>query len=146
MAQRAVASGNRVFELLDRAPRLEVPEHPQALPAGGGGRIRFDHVTLSYGDEPPALADVTLDVAPGETVAIVGPTGSGKTTLVAAVARLYDVTEGAVSVDGVDVRELDPSELRHSIALVPDDGFLFSATVRDNIAYARPGGDASTRS
>ena len=137
MAQRAVASGNRVFELLDRAPRLEVPEHPQALPAGGG-RIRFDHVTLSYGDETPALTDVTLDVAPGETVAIVGPTGSGKTTLVAAVARLYDVTEGAVLVDGVDVRQLDPSELRRSIALVPDDGFLFSATVRDNIAYARP--------
>jgi ABC-type multidrug transport system fused ATPase/permease subunit len=132
-----VASGNRVFELLDRAPRLEVPQHPRALPAGGG-RIRFDHVTLSYGNEPPALVDVMLDVAPGETVAIVGPTGSGKTTLVAAVARLYDVTEGAVRVDGVDVRDLDPSELRHSIALVPDDGFLFSATVRDNIAYASP--------
>ena len=77
MAQRAVASGNRVFELLDRAPRLEVPQHPVPLPAGGG-RIRFDHVTLSYGDEPPALADVTLDVAPGETVAIVGPTGLGQ--------------------------------------------------------------------
>ena len=137
MAQRAVASGNRVFELLDRAPRLALPQHPQALPPGGG-RIRFDHVTLSYGDERPALSDVTLDVAPGETVAIVGPTGSGKTSLVAAVARLYDVTGGAVLVDGVDVRDVDPSELRHSIALVPDDGFLFSATVRDNIAYARP--------
>ena len=137
MAQRAVASGNRVFELLDRAPRLALPQHPQALPPGGG-RIRFDHVTLSYGDEQPALSDVTLDVAPGETVAIVGPTGSGKTSLVAAVARLYDVTGGAVLVDGVDVRDVDPSELRHSIALVPDDGFLFSATVRDNIAYARP--------
>ncbi|MGH3137145.1 MAG: ABC transporter ATP-binding protein, partial [Gaiellaceae bacterium] len=78
-------------------------------------------------------------VAPGETVAIVGPTGSGKTTLVAAVARLYDVTEGAVTLDGADVRTLDPSELRHAIALVPDDGFLFSASVRENIAYARPG-------
>ena len=140
MAQRAVASGNRVFELLDRAPRLEPPRHPVALPAGGG-RILFDHVTLSYGEERPALVDVTLDVAPGETVAIVGGTGSGKTTLVAAVGRLYDVSEGSVSIDGVDVRDLDPSELRHSISLVPDDGFLFSASVRENIAYARP--DAS---
>ncbi len=137
MAQRAVASANRVFELLDRAPRIEPPHEPQRLPAGGG-RISFDHVTLSYGDERPALVDVTLEVAPGETVAIVGPTGSGKTTLVAAVGRLYDVSEGAVRVDGVDVRDLDPSELRHAISLVPDDGFLFSATVRDNIAYARP--------
>ena len=137
MAQRAVASGNRVFELLDRAPRLEPPAQPRSLPAGGG-QIRFDHVTLSYGDERPALVDVTLEIAPGETVAIVGGTGSGKTTLVAAVGRLYDVTEGAVSIDGVDVRDLDPSELRHSISLVPDDGFLFSASVRDNIAYARP--------
>jgi ATP-binding cassette subfamily B protein len=137
MAQRAVASGNRVFELLDRAPRLEPPAHPKPLPEGGG-RISFDHVTLSYGEERAALVDVTLEVAPGETVAIVGGTGSGKTTMVAAVARLYDVSEGAVSIDGVDVRCLDPSELRHSISLVPDDGFLFSATVRDNIAYARP--------
>jgi ATP-binding cassette subfamily B protein len=137
MAQRAVASGNRVFELLDRQPRLEVPKHPTPLPAGRG-QIRFDDVTLSYGEGRPALANVTLDVAPGETVAIVGPTGSGKTTIVAAVARLYDVTEGAVRIDGVDVRGLDPAELRREIALVPDDGFLFSATVRENISYARP--------
>jgi len=137
MAQRAVASGNRVFELLDREPRLEVPKHPTPLPAGRG-QIQFDDVTLSYGEGRPALANVTLDVAPGETIAIVGPTGSGKTTIVAAVARLYDVTDGAVRIDGVDVRELDPAELRREIALVPDDGFLFSATVRENISYARP--------
>ena len=137
MAQRAVASGNRVFELLDRQPRLEVPAEPVALPPGGG-RIGFDRVTLAYGDGPPALAGVSLEVAPGETLAIVGPTGSGKTTLVAAVARLYDVTDGAVTLDGVDVRALDPGELRRAIALVPDDGFLFSASVRENIAYARP--------
>ncbi len=141
MAQRAVASGNRVFELLDREPRLATPANPAPLPAGEG-RIGFDHVTLAYGDGPAALTDVTLDVAPGETVAIVGPTGSGKTTLVAAVARLYDVSDGSVTLDGADVRTLDPSELRHAIALVPDDGFLFSTTVRDNIAYARPGATA----
>jgi ABC-type multidrug transport system fused ATPase/permease subunit len=137
MAQRAVASGNRVFEILDRAPEIEPPAHPLPLPPGGG-RVRFDDITLSYNGGEPALAGVTLDVAPGETVAVVGPTGSGKTTLVAAIARLYDVSSGSVSIDGRDVRELDPHELRRAVALVPDDGFLFSATVRENIAYARP--------
>jgi ABC-type multidrug transport system fused ATPase/permease subunit len=143
MSQRAVASGNRVFEILDRRPQIEPPEHPLPLPPGGG-RVRFEHASLSYdGDDGgrPALADVTLDVAPGETVAVVGPTGSGKTTLVASISRLYDVTSGSVSIDGLDVRDIDPQELRSSVALVPDDGFLFSATIRENIAYARP--DAS---
>jgi ABC-type multidrug transport system fused ATPase/permease subunit len=137
MSQRAVASGNRVFEILDRAPRIVPPPDPQPLPEGTG-RVRFDHVTLAYGGGVPALSDVTLDVSPGETVAVVGPTGSGKTTLVAAIARLYDVSAGAVSIDGRDVRELDLHELRSAVALVPDDGFLFSATVRENIAYATP--------
>jgi ABC-type multidrug transport system fused ATPase/permease subunit len=137
MSQRAVASGNRVFEILDRAPRIEPPADPKPLPPGGG-RVRFDHATLVYEGSRPAIADVTLEVSPGETVAIVGPTGSGKTTLVAAVARLYDLTEGSVQIDGRDVREIDPAELRRAIALVPDDGFLFSATVGENIAYARP--------
>jgi ABC-type multidrug transport system fused ATPase/permease subunit len=138
MAQRAVASGNRVFEILDRRPQIEAPPHPLPLPPGGG-HVRFEHVTLSYDGGEPALADVTLDVSPGETVAVVGPTGSGKTTLVAAIARLYDVSSGSVSIDGRDVRDVDPNELRTAVALVPDDGFLFSATVRENIAYARPG-------
>jgi ABC-type multidrug transport system fused ATPase/permease subunit len=142
MAQRAVASGNRVFEILDREPRIEPPEHPLPLPAGGG-HVRFEHATLSYGSGAPALADVTLDVSPGETLAVVGPTGSGKTTLVAAIARLYDLSSGSVSIDGRDVREIDPHELRSAIALVPDDGFLFSATVRDNIAYARADASAA---
>ena len=137
MAQRAVASGNRVFEILDRAPEIKPPANPLPLPPGGG-EVRFDHVTLSYNGGEPAVADVTLDVAPGETVAVVGPTGSGKTTLVAAIARLYDVSSGSVSIDGRDVRDLDPHELRRAVALVPDDGFLFSASVRENIAYARP--------
>ena len=137
MSQRAVASGNRVFEILDRRPQIAPPEHPLPLPSGGG-HVHFEHMTLSYDGAGPALADVTLDVSPGETVAVVGPTGSGKTTLVAAIARLYDVSSGSVSIDGRDVRDLDPQELRTAVALVPDDGFLFSATVRENIAYARP--------
>ena len=137
MAQRAVASGNRVFELLDREPRLPVPARPVPLPPGGG-RIELRAATLAYDGGPPALDAVTLVVEPGETLAIVGPTGSGKTTLVAAVARLYDLSAGSISIDGVDVREIDTADLRRAVALVPDDGFLFSATVAENIAYARP--------
>jgi ABC-type multidrug transport system fused ATPase/permease subunit len=137
MAQRAVASGNRVFEILDREPQLPVPRDPEHLPPGGG-RIKARAATLAYNGGPPALDGVTLDVAPGETLAIVGPTGSGKTTLVAAVARLYDLSSGSISIDGVDVRKIDPNDLRRAVALVPDDGFLFSASVRENISYARP--------
>jgi ABC-type multidrug transport system fused ATPase/permease subunit len=137
MAQRAVASGNRVFEILDREPRLPVPDDPERLPPGGG-RIEVRAATLAYDGGPPALDGVTLDVAPGETLAIVGPTGSGKTTLVAAVARLYDLSGGSIAIDGVDVRRMDPGDLRRAVAIVPDDGFLFSTTVRDNISYALP--------
>ena len=128
-------------------PRVRDPR-PRAAAAGadatrsslppGGGRIEVRAATLSYNGGPPALDGVTLDVAPGETLAIVGPTGSGKTTLVAAVARLYDLSGGSIAIDGVDVRRIDPSDLRRAVALVPDDGFLFSATVRENISYARP--------
>jgi ATP-binding cassette subfamily B protein len=137
MAQRAVASGNRVFEILDREPRLQAPAQPLPLPAGGG-RITVRDATLSYDGGPPALDGVTLDVEPGETLAIVGPTGSGKTTLVAAVARLYDLSGGSIAIDGVDVRRIEPDDLRRAVAMVPDDGFLFSATVGENISYARP--------
>jgi ATP-binding cassette subfamily B protein len=137
MAQRAVASGTRVFELLDREPRLSAPAEPRALPAGGG-RVELRHVTFGYGDGEPVLRDVELDVEAGKTVALVGPTGSGKTTLVMLVPRLYDVTAGAVLVDGTDVRDLDPATLRREVAVVSDDAFLFSATLAENIAYARP--------
>jgi ABC-type multidrug transport system fused ATPase/permease subunit len=137
MAQRAVASGNRIFQILDRAPEIASPDEARPLPQGGG-RVEFRAATLAYNGGAPALADVDLSVAAGETVAIVGPTGSGKTTLAAAIARLYDLTGGSVSVDGADVRSLDLHSLREQVALVPDDGFLFSATIRENIAYARP--------
>jgi ABC-type multidrug transport system fused ATPase/permease subunit len=137
MAQRAVASGVRVFELLDREPRLVAPPDAQPLPPGGG-RVELRGVTFGYDDEEPVLRDIDLDVEPGRTVALVGPTGSGKTTLVMLIPRLYDVDEGTVLVDGVDVRDLDPSTLRREVAVVSDDAFLFSAPLRDNIAYARP--------
>ena len=141
MSQRAVASGARIFELLDRAPQVVAPAAPVALP-DGPGRVELRGVTFSYaGASVPALRDVDLVVAGGRTVALVGATGSGKTTLVQLVSRLYDVDAGAVLVDGVDVREVAVEALRSEIAIVDDDPFLFSASVHENIAYARP--DAS---
>src|SRR5688572_16178404 len=140
MAQRAVASGARVFEILDRAPRMEALPDAPPLPAGRGA-VRFDHVTFAYEDAEPVLREVSLDVEAGQTIALVGATGSGKTTLASLVPRLYDPVEGRVEIDGVDVRTIDPASLRREIALVSDDAFLFSATLRENIAYARP--DAS---
>ena len=139
MAQRAVASGARVFELLDRAPELTAPEGAPPLPAGDG-RVELRGLTFGY-DGEPVLRDIDLTVEPGRTVALVGPTGSGKTTLVMLIPRLYDTDEGSVLVDGVDVRSVDPTSLRREVAVVSDDAFLFSATLGDNIAYARP--DAS---
>ena len=140
LAQRAVASGARVFELLDRAPMLTAKPDARPLPAGGG-RVELRDVTFGYDGDEPVLRDIDLDVEPGQTVALVGPTGSGKTTLVMLIPRLYDVDKGAVLVDGVDVRDLDPGALRREVAVVSDDAFLFSAPLFDNIAYARP--DAS---
>ncbi len=140
MAQRAVASGERVFQLLDREPRLPAPPDAPPLPAGGG-RVELRDVTFAYDGQEPVLRGVDLEVEPGRTVAIVGPTGSGKTTLVMLIPRLYDVNEGAVLVDGADVRSVDPASLRREVAVVSDDAFLFSASLRDNIAYARPEAD-----
>jgi ATP-binding cassette subfamily B protein len=137
MAQRAVASGERVFQLLDRKPRLTALPDAPPLPAGGG-RVELRDVTFAYDGHEPVLRGVDLEVEPGQTVAIVGPTGSGKTSLVMLIPRLYDVDEGAVLVDGADVRSVDPASLRREVAVVSDDAFLFSASLRDNIAYARP--------
>jgi ABC-type multidrug transport system fused ATPase/permease subunit len=152
MAQRATASGRRIFEILDRKPQMPVPEDAPPLPAGAG-RVEFRDVTLSYGAHAafdpqrngaslraaqPALRDVSLTVAAGTTVAIVGATASGKTSLVSLIPRLYDATSGAVLVDGADVRSVGPGSLRRAVALVTDDPFLFSATVDENIAYVRP--------
>jgi len=141
MAQRAVASGARVFEILDRAPEMTSPPDAPALPAGDG-HVEMRGVSFHYeGSDEPILRDIDLDVAAGQTVAVVGATGSGKTTLVALIPRLYDPTSGSVVVDGADVRDIDLAALRREIAMVSDDPFLFSATVRENVAYARP--DAS---
>lgn len=137
MAQRAVASGNRLFEVLDREPRVTSPPGAPALP-DGPGRIELRGVTLRYDGAEPALTDVDFAVDSERTVALVGPSGSGKTSLVALIARLYDPASGTVAVDGADVRSVDVGSLRREIAFVADESFLFSATVADNIAYAKP--------
>jgi ABC-type multidrug transport system fused ATPase/permease subunit len=139
MAQRATASGARVFELLDREPDLVAPAGAPPLPAGAG-RVEMDGVSFSY-NGTHALQDIDLVVEAGTTVALVGATGSGKTTLVQLLGRLYDVDAGSVRVDGIDVRSVDLRALRSAIAVVDDDPFLFSASVHENIAYGRP--DAS---
>jgi ABC-type multidrug transport system fused ATPase/permease subunit len=137
-AQRATASGDRIFQILDRAPRMTVPENAPALPEGRG-HVTLRGVELKFEGSPqPALAGIDMDVPAGQTVALVGAMGSGKSVLVSLLPRLYDVTGGTVQIDGADVSAVDLVCLRHSIAIVNDDPFLFSATIHDNIAYARP--------
>ena len=136
--QRATASGARVFELLDRAPRITAPAGAPDLPPGDG-RVELVHAGLTFeGAAHPALSDANLVVEAGTTVALVGATGAGKTTLVSLLGRLYDATTGSVRIDGVDVSTVRLESLRSAIAMVNDDPFLFSASVQENIAYARP--------
>lgn len=136
--QEALGASSRIFELLDERSDLTVPERPRAL-GSVTGRVTFEGVTFRYGDrgDTPVLADVNVDVRPGEVVALVGPSGAGKSTLVALVPRFYDVQEGRVLVDGVDVRDLDPRDLRAHVGIVPQETQLFSGTVRDNVRYGR---------
>jgi ATP-binding cassette subfamily B protein len=137
-AQRATASGARIFQILDRAPRMTVPDGAPPLPEGDG-HVRLEGVSLRFEDAPGlALSDIDLDIPGGRTVALVGAMGSGKTALVSLLPRLYDVSFGRVTIDGADVRSVDPVSLRHAIAVAGDDPFLFSASVHENIAYGRP--------
>jgi ATP-binding cassette subfamily B protein len=136
MAQRAVASGARVFEVLDRQPHMTVPEGAPDLPAGDG-HVELRGVSFAYeGSSEPVLRDVDLDVPAGRTIAIVGGTGSGKSTLVSLLPRLYDPSAGQVLVDGADVSAVRLDSLRSQVGLVSDDPFLFSDTIRNNITYA----------
>jgi ATP-binding cassette subfamily B protein len=133
-AQRATAAGERIFQVMDEPE--EIADRPNAvdLPAGPG-EVRFEGVSFRYLDGRPMLRDVDLDVPAGRTIALIGHTGSGKTTLTSLVPRFYDVTAGRVMVDGVDVRDLTLASLRRAVGLISQDPFLFSATVRENIAF-----------
>jgi ABC-type multidrug transport system fused ATPase/permease subunit len=137
LAQRATASGARLFEVLDTQPRIVDAPDARPLPEGRG-RVELDDVSFAYHDGPPALTDIDLVVEAGTTVALVGATGAGKSTLVQLLPRLYDPTRGRVLIDGADVRGVEMASLRRAIAVVDDDPFLFSDTVHGNIAYARP--------
>lgn len=138
MSQRAIASGRRIFEITDREPAMVDSPEAQELPSGNGA-IRFKNVSLQYGSEQaPTLRDIDLEITAGSTVAVVGETGCGKTSLISLLPRLYDVSSGSISIDGVDIRSVQLASLRSQIGLVTSDPFLFSTTVADNIAYGHP--------
>jgi ATP-binding cassette subfamily B protein len=139
MGQRAAASAERIYEILDEEPTVtDAPDAIDLLDCQGD--IRFSHVDFAYDPEAErlVLADVDLHIAPGETVAIVGRTGSGKSTVARLLTRFYDVRHGSVKIDGHDVRSLTQASLRANVGVVLDEPFLFSVSVRDNIAYGRP--------
>ena len=136
--QRSGAAATRHWELLDHEERLPVVENPVRLDAVEG-RVTFENVSFGYRERSAAIESVNLDIAPGEVVALAGPSGAGKTTMANLVPRLYDPDQGRVLIDGVDVREMDPQTLRSHMSLVPQETLLFADNIRDNIAYARPG-------
>jgi ATP-binding cassette subfamily B protein len=135
-AQRATAAGERIFEVLDEPEDVADAPNAQPLPPGPGA-LRFEGVSFGYAENRPVLEAIDLDVAPGRTIALIGHTGSGKTTLTSLVPRFYDATAGRVTIDGVDVREVTLASLRSAIGVISQDPFLFSATVRENIAFGR---------
>ncbi len=136
LAQSALAAAERIFGLLD--VQAQVQDKPDAIPAGKiAGMVQFEHVWFAYKDEEPVLRDVSFTAEPGQTVALVGPTGAGKTTMVSLIARFYDVTEGSIRMDGRDVRDLEQRSLRRQMGIVTQEPFLFSGTLMENIRYGR---------
>jgi ATP-binding cassette, subfamily B, bacterial len=146
--QRAAGAAERLLELLATEPGIVAPAHPLALPTPPQGRVAFDGVTFFYPSRPerPALADFSLTVEPGETVALVGPSGAGKTTVFQLLLRFYDPAQGSLRVDGVAIGATDPAELRRRIGLVAQEPVIFGASAADNIRYGRPeASDAEVR-
>ncbi len=135
--QNGLAAADRIFEILDLKPEIESPVTASKRERIEG-HIRFERVSFRYGRGGIVLHDIDLDIAPGATVGIIGPTGSGKTTFVSLIARYYDPTEGRITIDGQDLREYDLEWLRRNLATVPQDPYLFTNTMAKNIAYARP--------
>jgi ATP-binding cassette, subfamily B, multidrug efflux pump len=140
LVERGRASLGRLQSLLEEQPKIAAPASPRHLPQPVRGEIVFDRVGVEYGDRA-ALSNVSLGIPAGETVAIVGHTGCGKSTLASLIPRLLDPSSGSIALDGIDLRELDPQDLRREIGYVPQETFLFSATLGENIAFGVP--DAS---
>ncbi|HUR78191.1 MAG TPA: ABC transporter ATP-binding protein [Acidimicrobiales bacterium] len=135
---RGAASAARVFEVLSTVPAIAEKDHPVRLPSDGEGEVRFERVSFGYGTSSPILDDLSFTIRPGEAVALVGRTGSGKSTVGRLLPRFYEPSSGTIRVDGVDIRELTTAELRGAIAIVFEETFLFTDTIRDNIAFANP--------
>ena len=141
MLPRALVAAGRVEEVLQREPTIRNRDNLKKLPGRAKGHIEFDHVSFKYGDaESNVLEDINLDIQPGQTVAFIGSTGSGKSTLINLVPRFYDVTEGCIRLDGVDIRDLDFHELRNNIGYVPQKGVLFSGDVATNMSLGKEDG------
>jgi len=136
--QEALAGFDRVEELLDESPDVKEPANPRALPAHIQGHLVLENVSFSYNSNEVVLKDINLDIPASHVVALVGPTGVGKSTLVSLIPRFYDVHTGSIKLDGIDIRDLDVEELRKNISIVLQDVFLFHGTVRDNILFGNP--------
>ncbi|MEZ5565522.1 MAG: ABC transporter transmembrane domain-containing protein [Gammaproteobacteria bacterium] len=139
--QRASGAMERLCELLTAEPRITVPERPVALPARRQGSIRFEAVNFCYPSRPATLAlqDFSLTIAPGERVAFVGPSGAGKSTTFQLLLRFYDLYSGRIVIDGVDIAQAQPEDVRARVGVVPQETMIFAATARENIGYGRPG-------
>jgi ATP-binding cassette subfamily B protein len=134
----AVAALDKIIDVLEEEP--EIDDRPEATPLGRiGGRVAFEHVRFGYGDGPDVVHGLDLDVPAGTTVALVGHTGAGKSTIAKLLARFYDPRSGRITIDGRDLRDVTQESLRRQLGIVPQEGFLFSGSIRDNIAFARPG-------
>jgi len=138
MVQSAGAALNKIFGILGIKPDVPEPEEPAKLDGAMQGRISLHDVTFGYNPARPVLSDVNVNIAPGEHVVLVGPTGAGKSTLAKLITRFYDPTEGTARLDGVDLRQLAGSDLRRNVTMVPQEGFLFTGTIRENILFGRP--------